>query len=232
MELKWKHPFTVMISGPTGSGKTTFTKRFLKQIDSVTDTKFHEIIYCAPVTSQPDLNECKTTVKFFDCIPDVEMFSDKLPRVVILDDMMREGRLIVFYKVVFILIIVIIVIADDRVVDIFTKNSHHLGLSVIFITQNIFHRGKGMRDISLNSHYIVAYKSPRDRGQISLLARQISPGNTKFVTEIFDDATKPAYGYLVFDLTQTTPDHMRYRTNIFPDDNPPYIVYVAKNFQI
>lgn len=89
-----------------------------------------------------------------------------------------------------------------------------------------------MRDISLNCHYIVAYKSPRDRGQISALARQICPGNAKYINEIFEDATRLPYGYLVFDLTQTTPDHLRYRTNIFPDDDPAYIVYAPKNFQV
>lgn len=212
MELRWKHPFTAMIAGPTSSGKSTFTTRFLKYLNEVTDTIFHEVVYCAPESSYPDLRGCKTSVKFVNSIPDVEMFADKEPRLIVLDDYMRE--------------------MNERVVDLFTKESHHLGLSVIFITQNIFHRGKGMRDISLNCHYIVAYKSPRDRGQISSLARQICPGNTKYISEIFDDATRVPYGYLVLDLTQTTPDHLRYRTNIFPDDNPPYVVYVPKNFHV
>lgn len=212
MALKWKHPFTGLICGPTSSGKSTFTKRFLKYVDEVTDADFTEIVYCAPESSYPDLSQCKKTVKFLDCIPDVEMFADKKPRIIILDDLMRES--------------------DERVVDIFTKHSHHMGLSVIFITQNIFHKGKGMRDISLNSHYIVAYKSPRDRGQISSLARQICPGNTKYINEIFEDATRAPYGYLVMDLTQTTPDHLRYRTNIFPDDNPSNVIYVPKNYQL
>lgn len=147
-----------------------------------------------------------------DCLPSAALFADKKHRLVIIDDMMRES--------------------DESVVDLFTKHSHHLSASVIFICQNIFHRNKGQRDISLNSHYIIAYKNPRDRSQITSLARQISPGNTAYISEIFNDATSAPYGYLLLDLTQTTPDHLRNRTNIFPDDDPSNVIYVPKNFSI
>lgn len=214
MDLKWKHPFTAMSSGPTSCGKSTFVTRFLKHLDALTDTDFCEVVYCAPESSYPDLSECKVPVKFMDCIPDVTMFADKKPRLIILDDLMSEAA------------------TDSRVTSIFTRDSHHMGLSTIFITQNIFHKGKGMRDISLNCHFIVVFKSPRDRGQITSLARQICPGNTKYISEIFEDATRIPYGYLVLDLSQKTPDHLRYRTNIFPDDDPPNVVYVPKNFHL
>ncbi len=212
MEIKWKHPFTALVAGPSSAGKSTFITRFLKHLDSVANSTFHEIVYCAPESSYPDLSECSTPIKFLDCVPDVGMFVDKKPRIIILDDLASQ--------------------IDERVVDLFTKNSHHFGLSTFFITQNVFYKGKGMRDISLNSHYIVMFKSPRDRGQILTLARQICPRNTKYINEIFEDATGVPHGYLVLDLTQSTPDHLRYTTNIFPDDNPTRVVYVPKNFQI
>lgn len=209
--LKWKHPFTCMLAGPTQCGKSTFVARFLQNLEHVVASPICEVIYCAPKNSYPDTSGCKVTIRYLDWVPDEQMFADKKPRLIIIDDMMRES--------------------NEHIIDMFTKHSHHLGLSVIFVTQNIFHKGKGIRDISLNSHYIVAYKSPRDRGQFSTLARQICPQNIKFANEVFDDATKEPYGYLVMDLTQTTPDHLRFRTHIFPNDNPPYIVYVPKTFQ-
>lgn len=204
--------FSAMLSGPTSCGKSVFTTRFLKHVNSLVDTDLVEIVYCAPEESYPDLSECKVPVRFLDYLPESSMFADKKPRLVVIDDMQREQ--------------------NENVVDIFTKLSHHLNMSVIFIVQNIFHKAKGMRDISLNAHYIVAYKSPRDRNQFATLSRQICPGNTKYVIEAFEDATSVPYGYLVLDLTQTTPDHLRYRTNIFPDDNPTNVVYVPKNFMV
>ena len=42
---------------------------------------------------------------------------------------------------------------DQRMTNLFTKGCHHRNLSVIFILQNMFHRGKELRDMSLNSHY-------------------------------------------------------------------------------
>ena len=32
---------------------------------------------------------------------------------------------------------------DNRIVNLFTKGSHHRNLSVIYIVQNLFHQGKG-----------------------------------------------------------------------------------------
>ena len=44
-------------------------------------------------------------------------------------------------------------------VDLSTRERHHRNLSVIYVAQNIFHQGKEMRNISLNAHYIVLFKS-------------------------------------------------------------------------
>ena len=67
---------------------------------------------------------------------------------------------------------------DNRIVNLFTKRSHHRNLSVIYIMQNLFHQGKGNRSISLNSHYLVLFKNPRDKLQILTLAKQIYPSET------------------------------------------------------
>jgi hypothetical protein len=68
---------------------------------------------------------------------------------------------------------------DKRIAELFIKGSYHRNLSIILIVQNIFHQGKEMRNISLNAHYIVLFKSPRDKQDISMLARQINPGKVQ-----------------------------------------------------
>jgi hypothetical protein len=46
--------------------------------------------------------------------------------------------------------------------SLFTKKSHHRNISVMYIEQNLFHKGKNHRTISLNAHYMVLFKNPRD----------------------------------------------------------------------
>jgi hypothetical protein len=78
---------------------------------------------------------------------------------------------------------------DKRIADLFTKGSHHRNLSIIYIVQNIFHQGKEMRNISLNAHYIVLFKSPRDKQRISMLARQLNLGKVQEFMRSYKDAT-------------------------------------------
>ena len=122
------------------------------------------------------------------------------PGLIVIDDLMNESS------------------KDSAVADIFTKYSHHKNISVIFIVQNLFHKGAKMRDISLNSHYLVIFKNPRDKHQIYHLARQFKPDNSKSVLEAFQDATETPHSYLMFDLTQNTPEILRMRAHIFPDE--------------
>jgi len=85
-----------------------------------------------------------------------------------------------------------------------------------------------MRDISMNSYYLVCFKNPRDQAQFNYLARQMYPNNTKFIQEAYDDATRNAHGYLLFDLKQNTADEQRFRTNVFPTDSFNYVYVPVK----
>ena len=117
---------------------------------------------------------------------------------------------------------------DNRIADLFTKGSHHRNLSVIYIVQNVFHQGKEMRNISLNAHYIVLFKSPRDRQQISILARQVNPGRVQEFMKSYGKATSRAHGYLMLDLKPTTDDKERLKTNILPGETNALEQYVRK----
>lgn len=153
-------------------------------------------------------------IEFREGLPQTDDYShDPLtPKLVIIDDLMRESS------------------SCNVIVDLFTKGSHHKNLSVILITQNLFHQGRGQRDISLNSNYIVVFKNPRDRAQIRHLARQVYPADPKFLEEAYFDATSQPHGYLLLDLKQSTPDKYRFRTNIFPDDALHYVYVPRRSF--
>ena len=57
-------------------------------------------------------------VDFHDAFPDLSAFDGKKRTVLAMNDLMTS--------------------TDDRVVDIFTKISHHINLSVVYLTQNLF----------------------------------------------------------------------------------------------
>ena len=53
------------------------------------------------------------------------------------------------------------------------------------------------------------------------------PGNSQFLIEAFQDATKQAHGYLLIDLKPSTEDKLRVRTGLLPSDK--IVVYVQKD---
>lgn len=205
MELKWLHPFSAIIAGPSGSGKSVFVIKFIEHLKYMCNITF-ESIYWHYSEWLPEVNN-KMNIIYKEGLPNINEIDTSKPNLIIVDDLMKE--------------------TDGRIVDLFTRGCHHRNLSVFYITQNIFHQGKGQRDISLNAHYIVLFKNPRDKGQIKHLAQQVYPENSKFLQEAYTDATSKPHGYLLLDLKQATPEEYRVRTNIFPSEEFP-IVYVAK----
>ena len=57
--------------------------------------------------------------------------------------------------------------------------------SLVFMLQNIFPEESQSRTISINAQYQVLFRNPRDSSQISILARQPCPLNSKSFLEIY-----------------------------------------------
>ena len=205
MDVRLKHPFTCTVAGPTGSGKSQFVFRLIKNADRLIDPPPENILYCYG-EFQPSFAELPD-VEFHEGLPNVERFDGRRRFLLIIDDLMNE--------------------ADQNVCNFFTKLSHHRNVSVVFVSQNLFHRNRHVRTMNLNTHYLVLFKNPRDANQVATLARQMYPGKSKFVLEAFEDATKEPYGYLLIDLKPETDERYRIRTNVFPDDERQY-AYVPK----
>ena len=149
---------------------------------------------------------CQRTSEFArECLEDLGSASGERS-LVILDDLLNY-------------------VYSKQVCELFTRGSHHRNISVILITQNLFHQGRFCRDISLNAHYIVAFKNVRDKKQFMYLASQVYPEVSVGLYKAYLDATQEAHGYLLLDLTQNTNDGLRFRTRIFPYDNPTPTVY-------
>ncbi|KAF2889915.1 hypothetical protein ILUMI_16259 [Ignelater luminosus] len=210
MEHQFYHPFSVIVAGPSGCGKSYFVLKLLKNASRMCNTNFEKVLWFYDEW-QPLYKDLSEIVEFQQGLSDMRLFDGGSPNLITIHDLMRESN------------------AD--VVDIFTKGCHHRNLRVFFITQNIFHLGKGQRDIFSNAHYIICFKNPRDGAQIRHQARQICPEDSKFLQEAYHDATADPHGYLLFDLKQSTPNTVRYRTSIFSEDGSCFVYVPRKRYK-
>ena len=221
LEKWWEHesilPFrpcsSMNISGCSNSGKTTWVFKLLKHLNGMyVENPPKHVLYCYGVY-QPLFNEMETVVPnltFHEGLPSSntleELTTDKQHKMVILDDLMDQ------------------VTQSHDMELLFTRGCHHKNLSVIFINQNLYQQGKSARTIALNTQYLVLFRNMRDASQIAHMSRQIFPGHSNILTEIYQDCTKKPYSYLVIDMSPQSQDKYRLRTNIFPGEDP--LVYV------
>jgi len=202
-DLLLKHPFTCLVAGPTMCGKSFFVQRLISCAKELINPPPEKIIWCYGGSWQESFADFPN-VEFVSGLHFTQNSTAKSV-LLIIDDLMCE--------------------TNENVTKIFTKGCHHQNMSVVYIIQNLFHKGKEQRTISLNSNYLVVFKNARDLTQITHLAKQVSPGNTRVVHEAFKDATTQPFGYLFMDFKPTTPDNLRLRTNIFPNENQ--VVYLT-----
>ncbi len=204
---KLQHPFTMIVSGPTSSGKSFFVKDLIKHKQEMFSIVPDKIVWFYGIY-QPMYDEIQN-VTFIEGLP--SKYRDFLGNhtLFIVDDLMSEcGN-------------------DKRLTYLFTKGSHHLNLSIIFITQNFFHKGREMREITLNAHYLLLCKNRRDLSQITHLGNQLFPRHVRYFQEVFEDATKKPFSYLFIDLRTNTPEELRLRTQILP--NQTQYIYQMKH---
>ena len=204
----FKHPFTCMIAGPSQSGKTYLVNNILSFNQIIIKPEIQRIYYCYSAWQDffNTFNVINPEIKFIKGLPDISEISSLENNLIILDDLMSK--------------------IDESVLNLFTVDSHHKNISVIFITQNLFAQGKFSRTISLNSHYLIVFNNPRDKTQINVLARQLFPHNSSYFLESFEDSVKKPHGYLFIDLKQSTESRNRIQTGIVPGDLR--IIYTPK----
>ena len=207
--LQLRHPFTSIISGPTSSGKTVLIRRILKNWkNTIYFNEINEPLNVIWVYGQyQELYNTKienVNVKYSNNLGLITNDLNELKKmnfkVIIIDDLMDEMG------------------SNEKMSKLFTRGSHHLNLSVIFIVQNFFHQSKLMRTISLNAQYIILLKNFRDKNQIEYLGKQLFGKKSKYFVEIFDDATSKPYGYLIIDLKSDTPNDYRLKSRITEEE--------------
>lgn len=190
-----KTNFALCIAGPSKSGKTSFCVQLLNNSVWMIDKKINDIYWILGDKNVKPTN-LKVPVHFIEGLPEEFSNNTNNPILVIIDDLMFET-------------------GNKSLANLLTRGSHHQNISVIFITQNLYQQGKYARTISLNFTHLCIMNNPRDRLQFLYLARQLYPENAKELVRIYKEITEEPFSYLFIDLTQSTHNLLRFRTDIF-----------------
>lgn len=209
MSVPFKPFSTFAIFGSTQSGKTSFIFKVLKNLNELFETNPpKQVIYCYGIYQKlydQMQNELGNIITFLHGLPSREQIEDlgrdRIHKLIILDDLMSE------------------IASSKTIQDLYTQFSHHLGLSVVLISQNLFQQGKASRTIAINTSYLILMKSMRTASQISYLGRQLYPGKPGLLEQIYTDCMSVPYGYLIIDCNPHSDDKYRLRSHIFPGEN-------------
>ena len=197
-----RQPASVIVAGPSGSGKSELVEKLLKE-----KTLFYpppkKIVYCYD-RWQPRFDRMKKHMQFYKGLPPegalVKWFKPEQHGILILDDLMEESG------------------SDKRVLDLFTKDSHHRGITALYITQDLFPPGKFAKTINRNAHYVICFKSPRDKTGIRHLLLQAYPEKWRQVLHLFLKLTSRPFGYFMLDLHPASDDRFRIWSHLTKDE--------------
>ena len=208
--LPFTSPFSMSLSGTTGSGKTTWIYRLLKNKDDMILPSPDNFFYFYGIWQDlyAEMEENMTYVKFSEGLPSMEVVKSMSPNsMIVLDDLAH------------------LVYSNKEMELLFSQVSHHKKISVCHIKNNLFYQGKHARTISLNTHLYVLLSNPRDESQILTFGRQVYPSKPLCLLEAYRDCMSTT-GYLLLDLQPHTDQKYRMRTRIYPGEDP--IVFIPK----
>ena len=222
-DISLKIGTAMILAGPTSCGKSTFVKNLIMSRNILfAESSLNVYIVCSNVQNMyEDMVKNKNVKKIFYEMPSKKEILQiaKIGRktggtILILDDLLSE-------------------IAKNNLLiqEIFTEIAHHNKLTVVLCVQNLFYQKDTFRTLSLNCGYLVPFKNPRDMKQINTVAYRSFVIDPNVMTSAYQDATYKPYGYLFLDFTQTTPNFLRIRTDIFPSDidKSPPAIYLPNN---
>ena len=155
-DLRLEHPFTCIISGPSGSGKSSFLIQLLQNLESLcTEPNFDcGFLSCygeknAVPSQQLASADFGKRIQFHGSVPENFTIAGSRRCLIILDDLLNN-------------------VYSKEVCQLFTKGSHHRNTSVILITHNLFHQERYCRVISLNAKYLVLLKNVTDKNEFTI----------------------------------------------------------------
>lgn len=191
------HPFNLIISGASGSGKTEWVLKLLKHSDVLIEPPPKKILYCFGEANQTVIKLRNDGIETHHGLPSEELA--KKQDLIVLDDLMLSVN------------------NNDFLDRLFTVGSHHWNVSCVFITQSLY--SKDIRTARANAHYIVLTKNPQGLLQVRTLGSQLYPKRLGYFLEAYHDATSEPFSYLLINMhPANTNEDLRLSTRIFPGE--------------
>lgn len=207
--FQFKSPSSILVAGPSQSGKSTFTRKLLLENTHLFEKSPKKCAYCYGAY-QPEFELLKNkNIHLHEGLPEEaqlnDWFQDKdgsYPGgVLVLDDLMSSGS------------------KDEDTVKIFTQYSHHRNIICLYLCQSLFPPGRHARTISLNCHYAIVFKNPRDQVSLKNLLLQPYPKDWPAVLNVYNDLmNRKNYAYMILDFHPRSNDKIRIVADVLKDE--------------
>ena len=212
VSIKWPLKWTLV--GSSGSGKTNFALNIIKKSVSLFDQKPDRVIIIYKVFQEiyNAFDEYYPTSLFTEEECNIEELtkSNTERLLIICDDLYFSKKL-------------------DEISEHFLIKGRHRNTSWIVLTQSIFNQ-PALKNISRNSTHMTLFKNVR-LNEPHILFSQLRPRSSKVLQNIYAEATEEPYGYLDVDLSQTCPDKLRYKTNLFDSVVKVFVIMSDTSFK-
>lgn len=208
--MKFDHPSSIILIGPTLSGKSSFISKLVQNIDQMFNEHIDKIIFCyntyQNMYDKMQSNIDTNRIQFINGMIPMEQLNElgsHLKTLLIVDDLMMNVDM-------------------AQIEQLFTTGRHR-NLTIVFVVHNATYKGKNsnLSTIKRNSSYIVLFKMPADVHNIRLIQSQMFPKSNNFLMAVYEKVLCGAepYRHLVLDNRANSDHHARVYSRIFPDED-------------
>jgi energy-coupling factor transporter ATP-binding protein EcfA2 len=200
-DARLQHPFSMVVYGPSQSGKSTFIFNLLRNASRLINVQYDYIV-CFIGSNDTKYIELKAIygnkIDFVRGLPkNLDVFiRSGLKGFLIFDDLMMEAT------------------SCAAVTELFTRRCHHENLSVALLLQDLFAKGKDRLTMLRSTHYLVVFQNPLDQVINYAIANRVSPANKKVVIKMMQ-YVQSKYRYLFLDGKQSSLPEAKFRTDLF-----------------
>ena len=107
---------------------------------------------------------------------------------------------------------------------LFTKFSTHYGVSIINITQNLFHQGMGKSNhvsVYRNTRELVIFNNPMDNSILTTVSKRLKPSGSTPLIHMLNDIVEK-YRYVIIHADMNQPSELKFTSDIFNTDPVPH----------